>query len=143
MRTKSLAVVLYETRKIAIGQLIVSALIVLVYALLDKFNYTVVTGALIGSLAATGNMFFMALSLMKSYDKDTEVKAKQTAMISYFLRLIGLALVMVLAFKSRYFDGIAAVIPLLATRLIIYVSTLFEKKNDDISKNNDNGSENE
>ena len=141
MRTKSLAVVLYETRKIALGELITSSLIILVYTLLDKFHYTVVTGSLLGALAATLNIFFMALSLMKSYDRGTETDIKKSTLVSYFLRMICLVMVMVLAFKSKYFDGIAAVIPLLTTRLIIYFASLFEKKDAKSEKENTNGGE--
>ena len=77
MRTKSLAVVLYETRKILIGELITVGLIVLVYTLLDKFHYTVITGSLLGAFVATANIFFMGLSVIKSLDKSTEAEAKK------------------------------------------------------------------
>lgn len=134
MQTKSLAVVLYETRKIAIGELIASILIVLVYALLDKFHYTVLTGVLLGALTATANIFFMGLSVVRSLDKSTELEAKKITMLSYILRMAGIALALVLAFKSQYFDGIAAAIPILVPRLIIFVASFFENKEDQTKK---------
>ena len=139
MKAKSLAVILYETRKIAIGELITAALIILVYALLDKFHYTVVTGSLLGALVATANIFFIGLSVTRSLDKSTEFEAKKITMLSYMLRMAGIALALVLAFKSPYFDGIAAAIPLLTPRLIIFISSFFEKNKSD----QQDGSENE
>lgn len=130
MQSKSLAAVLYETRKILIGELITVALIVLVYALLDKFHYTVVTGSLLGALGAVANIFFMGLGVMRSLDKSTELEARKITMLSYLLRMGGMALIIVLAFKSQYFDGIAAAIPLLTPRLIIFVYSFFEKENE-------------
>lgn len=141
MRTKSLAVILYETRKILIGELITVGLIVLVYTLLDKFHYTVITGSLLGAFVATANIFFMGLSVIKSLDKSTEAEAKKLTMASYLLRMGGMALSLVLAFKSPYFDGLSAAIPLLVPRLIIFIASFFENK--DNFSNTQNGSETE
>jgi hypothetical protein len=142
MRTKSLAVVLYETRKIAIGELITVGLIVLFYALLNKFHYTVVTGSLLGAFVAVSNIFFMGLSVIRSLEKSTEAEAKKITFLSYLLRMGFMALALVLAFKSPFFDGISAAIPLLVPRLIIFVASFFENK-DFGNIDQQNGSEKE
>ena len=59
---------------------------------------------------------------------------KKITMLSYILRMAGIALALVLAFKSQYFDGIAAAIPILVPRLIIFVASFFENKEDQTKK---------
>ena len=52
-----------ETKKIAIGTGILSVLMIAVFLILRQFDWTVLTGALLGYCATVGNFFLMALTV--------------------------------------------------------------------------------
>ena len=54
-----------ETRKIAIGVLILSAIMILAFIGLGYYDNTVVFGAVLGSAGAIGNFFLMAMTVQK------------------------------------------------------------------------------
>lgn len=58
--------VLKETEHIAIGVLIADVIMCIVFALLKKFDYTVVLGALLGTGIAVANFFFLGVTLQKA-----------------------------------------------------------------------------
>ena len=55
-----------ETLRIAAGTAILAAVMLAVFALLGKFDHTVLLGALLGSCAAVGNFFLLGLSVQKA-----------------------------------------------------------------------------
>lgn len=55
-----------ESIKILIGCSVLSILMVVVFCLLGQFDYTVILGAIWGTLAASGNFFLMALSVQRA-----------------------------------------------------------------------------
>ena len=55
-----------ESIKILIGCSVLSILMVMVFCLLGQFDYTVILGAIWGTLAASGNFFLMALSVQRA-----------------------------------------------------------------------------
>ena len=63
--TESRKYVFKETALIAIGEAVGVALMFGVYALLGKFDVSVVLGGLVGLLVATGNFFFLAVRRRK------------------------------------------------------------------------------
>ena len=66
-----------ETRKIAIGVLILSVLMVFAFIGLGDFDYTVLLGALMGVAGAIGNFFFMALTVQQITQQIHGVKRKK------------------------------------------------------------------
>ena len=58
--------VLKETEHIALGVLIAAVIMCIVFALLKKFDYTVVLGALLGTVIAVANFFFLGVTLQTS-----------------------------------------------------------------------------
>ena len=52
--------VLHETAIVAIGQVICTAAMIGVFALLGKFDLTVLWGGILGAVLAIANFFFMA-----------------------------------------------------------------------------------
>ena len=108
--------VLQQTGLIAIGQVVGTGIMIGVFVLLQKFNMTVVWGALVGNLLAIGNFFFMALIATLAADRaekqDVE-GGKKLMKASYPLRLLVMAGVLVLcALKKEYFHVLALVLPL-------------------------------
>lgn len=125
--------VLKQTGIIAIGQAVGTALMIGVYLLLQKFNMTVVWGALLGNLLAIGNFFFMAviatLAAERAEKQDVD-GGKKLVKASYPIRFLVLAGVLALcAWKGQQvFDLIALVVPLAFTHITAMVVGFFRKK---------------
>ena len=123
--------VIKEIASVAIGEVICVALMFGVYALIGKFDISVVLGGLVGLLVAVGNFFFLAVSATLAADK---AKAGDTASgqklmrSSYPIRLLVMAGVLILCAKSGFFDVIALVVPLVFVRPVLTVGEFFRKK---------------
>jgi len=116
---------------VLIGELLLSALMVGVFALLGHFDKSVVLGAAAGAVIATLNHLVLVLSVMAASEKaeKQDVKGGQALVqMSYMGRLVGLFLILVLCAKSGIFNLIALVIPLVFTRPILTITDHFNKK---------------
>ena len=128
--TDSRKLVLKETAIVALGEAICVALMCGVFALLGKFDLSVVLGALVGTLLASGNFFFMAVSATVAADKAEadNVQAGQALMkSSYFIRLAVLALALFVCAKSGVFHLFALVLPLIFVRPVLSLAEFFRK----------------
>lgn len=122
--------VIKETGIILIGELICSAAMVGVFALLGYFNGTVLLGAVIGSVLSALNFFFMGVSATIAADKavNQDVKGgKAVIKSSYSLRLAVLFVLLFAFAKSGLCNPIALAVPLVFVRPIIAVSEFFRK----------------
>lgn len=125
--------VLKQTGIIAIGQAVGTAVMIGVYALLQKLDMSVAWGALVGNVLAIGNFFVMAVVATLAADRaekqDVE-GGKKLVKASYPLRFLVLAGVLALcAWKGKeIFDLLALVIPLAFTHLTAMVLGFFKKK---------------
>lgn len=129
--TESRKYVFKETALIAIGEAAGVALMFGVYALLGKFDVSVVLGGLVGLLVATGNFFFLAVIATLASDKaeaGDPVSGQKLMRSSYPVRLLVMAGVLILCAKSGFFDVIALVVPLLFVRPILTIAEFFRKK---------------
>ena len=138
-----------ETLRLAIGELIVVALVTIVYALIQKtLRWQVPVSALIGAAVMVANFFFLAkstdnlfmLAMQARGDKemDDDEVAKFTAeyqmkmaaksQLSFIIRMISMAVTLALTFA--FLEGIAATVPLLMQRPLSYVGEFFRKKED-------------
>ena len=116
---------------IFIGELLLSALMVGVFALLGYFDKSVLFGAAAGSVIATINHLVLVLGVLAASSKaeKQDVKGGQALVqMSYFGRTIGLFLILVLCAKTGIFNLIALVIPLVFTRPILTITDHFNKK---------------
>ena len=128
--TDSRKLVLKETALIAAGELLCVALMWGVYALIGKFDLSVVFGGVVGALLAVGNFFFLAVAATLAADKAVEQDVeggKKMMKSSYTLRLLVLAAVLFVCGKSGYFDVVALALPLLFTRPVLTVLQFFRK----------------
>lgn len=125
--------ILQQSGIILAGELLCSAVMVGIFALLGRYDTAVLLGALFGSILATANFFFMAMGAMIAADKAEaqNVKGGQaTIHTSYILRMAGLFIIMLALIKSGLCNAIALVLPLVFTRLILTVSEFFRKPGD-------------
>lgn len=109
--------ILKETAHVAVGVLIGDAVMLAVFALLQKLNYTVLLGALLGSVAAVANFFVMGLMLQKALDDPEHTKA--IVQRSYTLRMLAMVVVMIVGFAAPCFHVVAVVIPFLLPGITI------------------------
>ena len=124
--------VLQQTGIIAIGQAVGTAIMIGVYLLLQKFDITVIWGALVGNILAIGNFFAMAVIATLAADraKNQDVEGGQKLMkASYPVRLVVLAGVLLLCgLKREWFDLLALALPLAFVHLTAMLLGFFRKK---------------
>lgn len=128
--------ILSQFLTVLIGELVLSALMVAVFAVLGYFDGSVVFGAVAGSVIATLNHLVLILGVMAASAKaeKQDVKGGQSLIqLSYMGRLIGLFLILVLCAKSGVFNLIALVIPLVFTRPILTISEYIHKKGGNVA----------
>lgn len=131
--TESRKLVLKETALIAGGELICVALMCGVYALVGKFGIPVLLGGLVGALLATANFFFLAVVASLAADRaQTQDVADGQKMIriSYLIRLLVLAVLLILCAKSGFFDLLALLLPLVFMQPVLTITEFFRKKGD-------------
>lgn len=119
-----------ETAVVLLGEVVCSAAIVGIFALLGKFDGSVLLGAAVGALLATLNFFFMAIGATLAADKaqNQDVKGgKAMIQSSYMLRLVVLFLVLFAFAKSGLCNVIALVVPLIFVRPVITIAEFFRK----------------
>lgn len=145
------------TLTILAGELVLTGVMLLVFACLQQFDSTVLLGALLGAAAAVLNFFLMGLSVQRAasrmdgvqlpaetdvgegdaadddeaQDKPLSPQAKQarkSMQLSYSLRMLMLVVVAVLGLALPCFHPLAVVIPLLFPRIVIMIQGLHQKK---------------
>ena len=139
-----------ETKKILVGEVILSAIMLLVFLLIKRFDLTVLWGTLLGGGFAVFNFFLMALTVQLAaskmegvrlpddeYDEDGNVMpreevpqqkaARALVQKSYTLRMFLTAIVAIIAVKVELFNAIPAIIALFFPRIVITAYALIQK----------------
>ncbi len=144
-----------ETVILTVGEIIVSAFVVLGYFLSDLifetgFTYRIFTGVLLGSAVTVLNFFFLSLSVNRAVDRYiairgtkemTEEEAERftaehsmaiqnSVKTSYIIRTVTMLATLVLAFLLDWFAPLATAIPLLAFRPILMAGEMIRRKFD-------------
>ena len=122
--------VLKETAIVLAGQVVCVGVMLGIFALLNKFDMTVLRGGLMGGLVAVLNFFFMALCVNLAADRaeKNEVKRGESLVrISYPLRMAVIFLVFFACVKSGLFHLLALLLPMVFTRPILTVAEFFRK----------------
>ena len=148
MNNKNKLSLYIDTVWLAIGEAIVAALISVVFLLIGKFNYSVVTGAILGGAVTVLNFFILSVGVNRAinqfveergnkemdeeeadkYAKEHGMMVQNAMMKSYMLRMFLMIGALVLAGITGWFDIIATVIPLLMYRPILYVTEFIKTK---------------
>ena len=122
-----------ETLTVAVGEAICVAVMLGVFALLGKFDRSVVLGGILGGLIAVANFFFMAVGTALAADKaeSQDVKGGQAIISSsYTIRMIVMAVLLFAAVKSGFCNVFASVIPLGFVRPVLTLGEFFRKSGD-------------
>lgn len=122
--------ILKETAIITLGQTLCVGVMLGIFALLEAFDRSVLLGGIAGGLLAVLNFLFMAIGTSIASDKaqNQDVKGGQaTIQLSYFGRMILIAVVLFALVRSGLCNVIAAVLPLAFTRPILTIAEFFRK----------------
>ena len=122
--------VIKESAIVLLGVALCSAVMVGIFALLGKFDSTVLLGAVVGTVLAALNFFFMAVVAMMAADKAEQQNVKGgQAMVqgSYMVRLVVLFLILFAFAKSGLCNVITLVVPLAFVRPTITIAEFFRK----------------
>lgn len=125
-------IVFRETLIVGVGELICSALMVAVFAVLGYFEMNVLWGALAGCLVMIANYFFMAVSVSLAADRaqrDQVAQAQKLVQLSSTVRLIVMGVVLFVCIRLGA-NVLALLLPLLFERPILMLSEFFRKKGD-------------
>lgn len=141
-----------ETGKIAVGVGIFTALMLAVYLIIGRFDYTVLFGALLGAAFAVLNFFLMAMSVQKAAEKmngvqlqpeeeppegekpeKTEIspqakQAKKGMQLSYSGRMLLLIGAAALVHLAPFADLVPFLIAQLFPRITIFIEGILMKK---------------
>ena len=124
--------VFQETGWIALGEVVLSAIMVGIFALAGYFAMNVVWGALVGAGIIVGNHFLMAVTVSVAADRakaGEPKRAKAMIQLSGTLRLLAMGGILVVAIKAGC-NVLATVLPLAFIRLILLLMEFFRKKGD-------------
>lgn len=122
--------VLKETALVALGQLVCIGVMFGIFALLHRFDSTVLWGGLLGGAVATANFLLMAIGANVAADRAEaqNVKGGQSLLhTSMLLRFAGIFGILALGAAVGHFDPFALVLPLVFTRPILTVGEFFRK----------------
>ena len=128
--------VLQETAIITVGQVLCVAAMFGIFALLGKFDQTVLWGGILGGVLAILNFFFMAIGANLAADKaeaDNVKGGKAVIQGAFMLRYLLLIVVLFAGAKSGFCNVIALVLPLVFTRPILTVGEFFRKSGENKS----------
>lgn len=123
-------IVFRETGIIAVGEVILSAVMVAVFAALGYFQMNVLWGALAGCLVTTANYFFLAIVVFLASERAAKgevTQAQKMIQTSAVTRLFGTGALLAVAILLGG-NVIATVVPLLFLRPTMFVAEFFRKK---------------
>ena len=109
-----------ETKRIAVGTVIMLVVMLAVYAVLGKFTVGVLLGGLLGSAYAIFNFFMLGMTLQKAASMTDQQMAHMKVRSSYSTRMIGMLILAVVAFALPLVEGIPCLNALLFPRATIF-----------------------
>lgn len=130
---KSQDTVSREIRRILLGTLALTAVMLLVFVLLGRSGIRVWLGALYGYVLANGNFTLLAHTVRKIadsadvVDEDATKAAKLRIQKSYSARMLFGAVLLVVALWVFKLNWVSCCLPLIFPRVIITFKTVFDR----------------
>ena len=148
MNSKNKLAVYIDTVWLAIGEIIVAALVSVGFLIFKSFDYTVLTGAALGGAVTVVNFLILSVGVNRAINRFVEERGDkemdeeeaeayaqkhgasvQNAMLkSYIIRMVLMIGSLILAMISGWFSPLATVIPLIMYRPILYVTEFIKTK---------------
>lgn len=110
-----------ETTHIALGTSIGVVIMLIVFAVLHRFNAGVLVSALIGGALAVMNFFALGITVQKISEGQTEERGRKWMQFSYNMRMLVMVVWLIVAMAVPFLNWVAAAIPMLMPRLTIAV----------------------
>ena len=104
---------------VMLGELLLTGVMLAVYALIGSAG--------LGAGAVLLNFTVMILALLQAEKRGSPEKGQLYVRATYALRLVLLAVVLILALKSKVFDPLAAALPLCFQPIAVWLFELFRK----------------
>lgn len=112
---------------VLLGELLLTGVMLAVYALIGRFSLKVLWSAALGAGAVLLNFTVMILALLQAEKRGSPEKGQLYVRATYALRLLLLAAVLILALKSKVFDPLATALPLCFQPIAVWLFELFRK----------------
>ncbi len=118
---------------ISIGSLLLTAIMLIIFAISKNFNSKVILGGIAGTFYSILNFILLAITVEKMLSKEEKAKANLTAELSYVARFFLTAVFVIWSIKAEYINYLAAIIPIIFPQLIIriYGFTSIRKRSDE------------
>ena len=133
---------------LAIGEIIVAVLVSLGFLIVGRFDFTVLSGSILGGIVTVGNFLILSFSINRAinkfiddrgnkemseeeiaeFAKKNSIKVQNAITKSYFLRTTLMIGALVLAFLTGFFNTLATLVPLLMYKPLIYATNFIKKK---------------
>lgn len=108
-----------EIKFMALGCALCSAVVMLVFVIIGKFDLSVLFGSLVGYVLAVGNFILMSYGVVKALETGDEASAKLKMRSSYIWRTIVMLAVMALAIAFEAVHWVPVVVSVFYPRIII------------------------
>ena len=112
---------------VMLGELLLTGVMLAIYALIGRFSLKVLWSAALGAGAVLLTFTVMILALLQAEKRGSPEKGQLYVRATYALRLVLLAVVLILALKSKVFDPLAAALPLCFQPIAVWLFELFRK----------------
>ncbi len=120
--------ILREFLPVLVTEVVLSGLMLLVYALIGRWSVKVLLGGLLGTAAELLNFTVMTFSLLRAEQAETPQKGQLAAKGNYILRTAVLLAVLIGALITGYFDPLATLLPLCFMRIALFTVNLKRTK---------------
>lgn len=120
--------ILREFLPVLVTEVVLSGLMLLVYALIGRWSLKVLLGGLLGTAAELLNFTVMTFSLLRAEQAETPQKGQLAAKGNYLLRTAVLLAVLIGALITGYFDPLATLLPLCFMRIALFTVNLKRTK---------------
>ena len=127
-------IVFRETSIIAVGEVICTAVMIGIFALVGSFDIKVLLGGIFGCVLTILNFFFMAIGTSLAADKAEAQNVKGgtgIVQISMLSRYIILGVILFALGKSEICNILALILPLVFMRPVLAIGEFFRKKGDE------------
>lgn len=111
--------VIREIKKMALGCAVCSVLCAAVFAVIGKFDLSVLIGAAVGFLLSFGNFFFMSLGVIKALETGDEAAAKLKMHSSYIARTVVMLAVMALSIIVDFIHWVPVLVSVFYPRIVL------------------------
>lgn len=120
-----------ETAQIAIGEMLLVGAMIAVFAILGKFDWTVLVGGLTGGILTILNFYIMALNAVSASDKAVKndvTGGKALMHFSYIARYAVIFVILCVLAVTKAGHPVACALPLVFIQPVIYLKEFFRKK---------------